>query len=285
MTGEAKLGMVCDHIRLDEKLIIEAARKRGVELKVYDADELRLKISEKNDFEPVILQRSVSYFRNLHVTALLEAKGVKVINSFRSALTCGDKVLSSIALVKAGVPTPKTVVAFSKEGAIKALEETGYPAVLKPIIGSWGRLIAPLKDAESAKAIFESREYMFPIYQVFYIQEMVRKPGRDIRCFVIKDRAVAAIYRYAAPGEFKTNVYLGGKAEACKITPEIEELSVKAANAVGGEGVFGVDLMETPSGLTVHEVNYASEFKGTMSATGVNIPELIVDYLLEVSRR
>lgn len=283
--NKTELGMVCDHVRLDEKMVVEAARRKGVRLNVHDADELCLRIGAPGGFEPVVLQRSVSYFRNLHATALLEAMGVRVVNSFRAALTCGNKALASMALSKAGVPTPKTYLAFSPEGAMKALGELGYPAVLKPVVGSWGRLIAPLKDPESAKAILESRKYMFPIYQIYYVQEMVDKPGRDVRCFVVGDRAVAAIYRYSPPGEFKTNVYLGGRAEECEVTGELEDLSVRAARAVGGEGVFGVDLMEGPEGLLVHEVNYATEFKATVETTGADIPGLIIDYLIELAKR
>jgi [lysine-biosynthesis-protein LysW]--L-2-aminoadipate ligase len=219
----------------------------------------------------------------MHVTALLENNGIRVVNSFNSAVMCGDKLLTSIALSKAGVPTPRTLVAFTEDSALKALEKVGYPAILKPVIGSWGRLIAPLRDSESARAILETREYMFPLYQVFYIQEMIENLLRDIRCFVIGDRAVAAIYRYPSPGEWRTNVARGGRAEACEITPELEKLCVKAVEAVGG-GAFGVDVMETPNGLVVHEVNYTTEFKSTTESAGVDIPGLIVNYLIDLAR-
>jgi [lysine-biosynthesis-protein LysW]--L-2-aminoadipate ligase len=174
-------------------------------------------------------------------------------------------------------------VAFTEDSALRAVNKIGYPAILKPIVGSWGRLIAPLKDRESARAILETREFMFPLYQVFYIQEMIQNLLRDIRCFVIGDRAVAAIYRYSPPGEWRTNVARGGRAEACPITPDLEELCVRAAEAVGG-GAFGVDVMETPNGFVVHEVNYTTEFKATSESTRVDIPGLILDYLVEMAR-
>jgi len=281
-----QIGMLCDRIRPDERMVIDAAKRKDVDLKVHNVDELVFDVTKDlgTKFENVILQRVMSYFKSMHVTALLENSGIKVVNSFNAAFVCGNKLLTSIALSKAGVPTPKTVVAFTDDSAVKALDKVGYPAILKPVVGSWGRLIAPLKDLDSARAILETREYMFPLYQVFYIQEMIQNLLRDIRCFVIGDRAVAAIYRYSAPGEWRTNVARGGRAETCPITSELEELCVKATKAVGG-GAFGVDMMETPNGLVVHEVNYTTEFKATTESTGVDIPSLMLDYLIDMARR
>jgi len=281
-----QIGMLCDRIRPDERMVIEAAKKKEIGLKVYNVDEIVFETTKdpETKFENVILQRAMSYFKSMHITALLENNGIKVVNSFNAALVCGNKLLTSIALSKAGIPTPRTVVAFTEDSSLKALEKVGYPAILKPVVGSWGRLIAPLKDLDSARAILESREYMFPLYQVFYIQEMIQNLLRDIRCFVIGDHAVAAIYRYSAPGEWRTNVARGGRAEVCPITANLEELCVKATEAVGG-GVFGVDMMETPSGLVVHEVNYTTEFKATAESTGVDIPGLVLDYLVDMEKR
>jgi [lysine-biosynthesis-protein LysW]--L-2-aminoadipate ligase len=277
--------MLCDRIRPDERMVIEAAKSKSIDLRIHDVDQLVFDTGgdPEVEIEKVVLQRSMSYFKSMHVTALLENNGTKVVNSLNSAVVCGNKLLASIALSKAGVPTPKTLVAFTEESALKAVNKIGYPAILKPIVGSWGRLIAPLKDLESAKAILETREFMFPLYQVFYIQEMIQNLLRDIRCFVIGDRAVAAMYRYSPPGEWRTNVARGGRAEACPITPDLEELCVRAAEAVGG-GALGVDVMETPNGPVVHEVNHTAEFKATTESTGVDIPGLILDYLVEMAR-
>ncbi len=226
-----QIGMLCDRIRPDERMLIEAAKRKDVDLRIHNVDELVFNTAKEQEikFEDIILQRVMSYFKSMHVTALLENSGIRVINSFNAALVCGNKLLTSIALSKAGIPTPKTVVAFTEESAMKALDKVGYPAILKPVVGSWGRLIAPLKDLDSTKAILETREYMFPLYQVLYIQEMIQNLIRDIRCFVIGDRAVAAIYRYSAPGEWRTNVARGGRAEPCPITSETEELCVKGS--------------------------------------------------------
>jgi [lysine-biosynthesis-protein LysW]---L-2-aminoadipate ligase len=233
--------------------------------------------------EDLVLQRCVSHYRNLYSTAALEAAGHTLVNPFRTAWSSSDKLLCSLALQRAGVPTPATHVAFTEEGAMKALGKLGYPAVLKPAVGSWGRLAALLKDDDFAKAVIEDREYMHPSYQVYYLQEYVKRPPRDIRTFVIGDRTVAAIYRTSA-GDWRTNTARGGKAEPCKITKEIDDISVKAARAV--EGLFvGVDLMESEEGLVCHEVNNTTEFKNSVPATGIDIPGLAVDYLASLGKR
>ena len=158
------------------------------------------------------------------------------------------------------------------------------PVVLKPVVGSWGRLSALLKDEDAARAVIEDREYMFPLYQVYYLQEFVNRPPRDVRTFVIGGQTVAAIYRYSGGAEWRTNTARGGRAESCKVTKELDEISIRASEAVGGE-IVGVDLMESKEGLVVHEVNNTTEFKNTVPATGVDIPGLIVDYMASVQRR
>jgi [lysine-biosynthesis-protein LysW]---L-2-aminoadipate ligase len=233
--------------------------------------------------EKLVLQRCVSHYRNIYSTAALEGLGHTVINSFHTAWMSGDKLFGSVALAKAGVPTPKTRVAFTEDGVLKALGELGYPAVIKPVVGSWGRLAAKLKDEDFAKAILEDRELMHPSYQVYYLQEFVKRPPRDIRTFVLGDKTIAAIYRTSA-GDWRTNTARGGKAEPCKITKEIDDISVKAAKAVDGRFV-GVDLMESPKGLLCHEVNNTTEFKNSVPATGIDIPGMLVDYLAGLDRR
>jgi [lysine-biosynthesis-protein LysW]---L-2-aminoadipate ligase len=231
----------------------------------------------------VVLQRSVSYFRNVHSTAALESAGHRVVNSFGCALICGNKLFGSLELVKHNIPTPKTALAMAEDSAVKSIEKMGYPVVLKPVVGSWGRLSALLKDQDAAKAVVEDREHMFPLYQIYYLQEFVKRPPRDIRSFVIGDRTIAAIYRYSS-SDWRTNTARGGRAEKCKITSELDDLSVRAAKAVGGEFV-GVDLMEGKDGLLVHEVNNTTEFKNTVPVTGVDIPGMVIDYLISVQKR
>lgn len=283
------LSLLYDRVRTEEKELINAAEKKGVDLKTVDAKELHLTITDPDKdgelFGDVALERCVSHFRGLYITAILESKDVRVINKHDVARVCGNKLICSIALAKAGLPTPKTMVAFTKEEAMKAVEELGYPAVIKPVFGSWGRLIAPLKDRETTQALLEDREEMGnPLYQIYYLQEMITRPPRDIRTVVVGEEIAAAIYRYSAPDDWRTNIARGGRAEVCPLTDELSELILKAARVVGG-GVLGVDAMETKNGIVIHEVNSTVEFKGAMSASEVDIPSKIIDYALETAKK
>ena len=186
-------------------------------------------------------------------------------------------------LQKAGIKTPNAFTAFSPESAMSTLDRLGYPAVIKPTIGSWGRLIALIRDTEAAKAIIEDREHMFPLYHVYFFEEFVKRPPRDIRAIVVGNTVIAAIYRYSSQGEWKTNMALGGSAKTCPVTKELEDICIKATNAVGGN-IVGVDLMESEeNGLIVHEVNNTTEFKNTVRVTGVDVPGLMIDYAVKMS--
>jgi len=278
--------LLYDLIRWEEKAIVAAAEKKGITVSLVDAKGVVFDLQSEAPPLPdqAVLQRCVSYFRNVHSTAYLEASGLRVVNDFSCAWVCGNKLFGTLALIRGHVPTPRTSLAFSDGAALRAASDMGYPVVLKPVVGSWGRLAALLKDHDSATAVFEHREEMFPLYQVYYLQEFVKRPPRDIRSFVVGGRTVAAIYRVSEGGDWRTNTARGGRAEKCPMTPEIDELSVKAATAVGGE-VVGVDLMETPDGLCVHEVNNTTEFKNTVPATGVDIPGIVAEYLVSVQKR
>jgi [lysine-biosynthesis-protein LysW]--L-2-aminoadipate ligase len=283
-------GLIYDRIRWEEKSLAQAAKKKGARVVTVDAKMLMLDSSAKSKemqkkFGDVVLQRCISYFRGQHVTAYLEFKGLTVINKHRVGEICGNKYLTTLALEKAGVPTPRTMFAFTADSAKEAVEKLGYPAVLKPVVGSWGRGVAPLKDRDTASPIIELREEMTgALNQIYYIQEMIKRPQRDIRTIVVGDRVVAAAYRYAPPQDWRTNVARGGKTAPCKITKELEDMALKAADAVGG-GVLGVDAMESPDGLVIHEVNNTVEFKGASQVNETNIPEEIVNHVLSIAKR
>jgi [lysine-biosynthesis-protein LysW]--L-2-aminoadipate ligase len=270
-----------DTIRWEEKALLEAGQKKNINLQMLDCKKLFLDLDKKKDGFGVVLQRCVSYYRNVHSTAALEGMGVNVINSLYTGIYAGNKLFTHILLKKQGVPTPYATVAFSKEAALESLEKTGYPKVIKPTVGSWGRMISKLNDKDSAEGIIESRERMYPIYQVHYLEEFVSRPPRDIRAIMVGDEIVAAIYRYSADDSWKTNMALGGRAEPCKPTKEMEDICIKAKNAVQGQ-IVGVDLMESKEkGLVVHEVNNTTEYKNTVRVCGVDIPSLIIDYALK----
>ena len=278
------LSILYDTIRWEEKALFDAAKKKGVDVEMVDCKNLFVSLDNTKEKFETVIQRCVSYYRSLHSTAALEGKGVNVINSLNTSIFAGNKLFTHMLLQKHGVPTPFSSVAFSEEAALEALNVNGYPMVLKPTVGSWGRMIALLKDRDSAEGIMESRERMYPIYQVYYLEEFVQRPPRDIRAIMIGDKVVAAIYRYSGDGQWKTNMALGGKAEECKVTKEMEDICIKAKNAVQGQ-IVGVDIMESKeNGLVVHEVNNTTEYKNTVRVTGIDIPALMIDYALKLRK-
>jgi [lysine-biosynthesis-protein LysW]---L-2-aminoadipate ligase len=278
------LSILYDTIRWEEKALFDAAKKKGIDAEMVDCKGLYINLDKTKEEFGTVLQRCVSYYRSLHATAALEGKGISVINTLNTSILAGNKLFTHMLLMKNNIPTPFSAVAFSEEAALEFLDKRGYPMVLKPTVGSWGRMIAMLKDHDSAEGVMETREKMYPIYQVYYLEEFVNRPPRDIRAIVIGDNVVAAIYRYSGDGQWKTNMALGGRAEPLKVTKEIEEICIKAKNAVQGQ-IVGIDLMESKeNGLVVHEVNSTTEYKNTVRVTGVDIPALMIDYALQLRK-
>lgn len=270
-----------DSMRWEEKSLYEAAKRKGVEdCHLVDCKDLFIELNRTDAMytDKTVIQRSVSYFKSLHSTAALEGLGASIINPLKTAITSGNKLFCHMVLNNGDIKTPKSITAFSEKAALEGLDKLGYPAVIKPTIGSWGRLIALLRDKDAARAVIEDRQHMFPLYHVYYFEEFVNRPPRDIRAIVVGDSLAAAIYRYSGNEEWKTNMALGGRAEICPITKELEDVCIKACKAVSGK-VVGVDLMESnEDGLVVHEVNNTTEFKNTVKVTGIDIPGLIVEY-------
>lgn len=281
--------IIYDKVRFEEKALYDKAVEKGLKARLVDAKDIVVSTdSKRRDFDlgDVIMQRSVSHYRGLYLTACLEFLDFPVINKFAVAETCGNKLVTSLALAKNSIPTPKTQFAFSAESAMEAIHRTGLPLVLKPIVGSWGRGVFPLRDEETASMVVEMREENdSPLARIYYVQEMIDRPPRDIRCIVVGDSVVTAIYRYSAENEWRTNVARGGKAELAPATGELEDLALRAAQAVGG-GIVGVDLMEDRSrGLVVHEVNNTVEFRGAAGVSVNDIPGAMIDYAVSLVRR
>ena len=277
-----------DRLRTEEKLLQTQASGMGYETSMIDAKITRFNTDSNKseyDFGDVVLERCISYYRGLHFTACLEFLDVPVINSFEVSNTCGNKMITSMLLKKNNIPTPKTYFSFSAESAMENFEKVGYPLVIKPIIGSWGRSVMPIKDKDTADAIIENRQVTDgPQDRIYYLQEMIDRPPRDIRVITVGDQIVAAMYRKSSGG-FKTNIALGAEPEICKITNEIEELCLNASKAVGG-GILGIDLMEDKNrGLVVHEVNNTVEFKGLVKVAEKNIPKEMIDFAINYIRK
>ncbi len=281
-----KIGIIFSRARVEEKWLFGALDKRGIDYDRLDDRLIRFDLDNSTAWRQydAVLERSISYTSGLYALRLLNAFGVPTVNTASVAETCGDKLMTSATLAGAGIPQPRVVGAFSPEAALEAIEEFGYPVVLKPVTGSWGRLLAKINDRDAAEAVLEHKSTLGSVqHSIFYIQEYIDKPGRDIRAIVVGERVLAAMYRKSE--RWITNTARGGEGEQCPITPQIEELCLRAAEAVGG-GVLGIDLMEHPArGLLVNEINHTTEFHTLQPLSGVDIAGEIVEYVISVARK
>ena len=280
-----KLAVLYSRVRAEEKLLFDALDARGVTYDKIDDRDVIFDLQNPGawlDYD-VVMERCINHSRALNALKILNDWRIPTVNTASVASVCGDKLVTSTALVHHGVPTTRIKVAFTPDSALKAIEELGYPVILKPAVGSWGRLLSKVNDREAAEAILEHKETLGSYHHsIFYIQEYIKKPKRDIRAFVIGGETVGAIYRYAE--HWITNTARGGQATGCPVTPELNQICVAAAKAVGG-GIVGVDLLEDPErGLLVNEVNYTIEFRNSITTTGVDIPQRILDYVFAVGR-
>jgi [lysine-biosynthesis-protein LysW]--L-2-aminoadipate ligase len=279
-----KIAILLSRVRVEEKLLLQAFEQRGLEPEIIDDREVIFDLHHNTwSHYDVVVERCVTQSRALYTLRILNDWGVRTVNTHRVVQLCGDKLETSSALVRDRVPSPRIKVAFDPESALSAIEEMGYPVILKPVVGSWGRLLSKINDREAAETILEHKDVLGSYqHSIFYIQEYIDKPARDIRSFVVGDENIAAIYRYSE--HWITNTARGGRAENCPVTPEIARLSLTAAKAVGG-GVVAVDLLETQDGrYLVNEVNHTMEFRNSIDTTGVNIPAVVVDYVVKVGR-
>jgi [lysine-biosynthesis-protein LysW]--L-2-aminoadipate ligase len=287
-----RVGVLYSRVRVEEKLLFEAFDRRGVELELLDDQRLIFDLTNPTaptgadqprfDRFDVVVERCINHSRALYSLKILNDHGVRTVNTALVADVCGNKLMTTSALAAAGVPQPRALVAYTPESALEAIEQLGYPAVLKPTVGSWGRLLSKVNDRDAAEAILEHKDTLGSYHHsIFYIQEYVKKPGRDIRAFQVGGETICAIYRHSP--NWITNTARGGSSSNCPITPDIADICTRAARACGG-GVVALDLFEDPDrGLVVNEVNYTMEFRNSIAPTNVNIPERMVDFCLKVA--
>ena len=284
-----RICIIYDKLRFEEKKIHNDIQQKGFDATLIDGKSLIFDTeSSKSDsrFGDIILQRVISYNRGLHLTYCLEQIGLPVVNSFSVSEICGNKLITSLILKKNNVPTPKTTFAFSTESARECMKKLGYPLVVKPIIGSWGRGVYQIKDQSMADMMLDSRQENDNSFsRIYYFQELIDRPSRDIRCIVIGDQIVASVFRYSSENEWRTNVAVGGRTEVAPLTSELKEIVLKASNAIGG-GILGVDLMEDKErGYLVHEVNNTVEFRGASAVCKSDIAGSMTDYLVKMSSK
>ena len=284
MSYRPRIGVLYSRVRVEEKWIFSAFEQRGVDYDRLDNRSVKFDLLNPGPWlkYDAILERSINFSRGLYALQILNSWGIPTVNSARVAEVCGDKITTTTALANANIPQPETKVAFTTEAALDIMDQMGYPVVVKPNVGSWGRLLAKVNDREAAEAILEHKATLGSYqHSIFYIQEYIKKPGRDIRVAVMDDKVIYAMYRKS--DHWLTNTAKGAIGELCQITPELEELAIKATQAVGG-GLLAVDIFEHPEkGLMVNEINHTMEFHTAQPTTGLDIAGLLVDYIKKVA--
>lgn len=292
-----QIGVLYSRIRTDEKLLLNELRDRGHDIEKIDVRKTIFGVASAGDDATtdslsdgdatdaksiledcdLVVDRCLATSRSLYATRFAESHGVPVVNSPDTARVCADKVETSLALSEAGVPTPETAVAFDTDSALEIVESFGYPCVLKPVVGSWGRLLAKLDTRAAAEAVLEHKATLGHYeHKVFYVQQFVDKPGRDLRILTLDGEPVAGMAR--SGDHWLTNAKRGAETDPFEIDAEAEELARAAAEAVGG-GLLGVDLMETGDSYTVHEVNHTVEFTALDDTVETDVAAAVVDWL------
>jgi [lysine-biosynthesis-protein LysW]---L-2-aminoadipate ligase len=280
--GDGRIAVLASRVGADEKRLFDALERRGVPFDHVDPRGQWFPAAPPAPAWSLVLNREIGQVRAAYAARSLAAAGVEVVNSTEATEVCGDKWRTTLALQAAGIPSPRTALGLTPKAALVALESIGYPAVLKPLVGSWGRLVTRLPDRAAAEGLFEYVAALpGPQSHLGYVQELIEKPSRDIRAIVVGGDLLGAVYR---TGElWRTNVALGGRTQPCEPTPEVTTLSIDAAAAVGAD-VAGVDLVEDEDGrLLVLEVNHRVEFSGFQAVLGDkgDVADRIVAHLLE----
>ncbi len=212
----------------------------------------------------------------ISVLEALEFSGIRVFNRAYSHRRAKDKLATLVWLAHNGIPIPRTTVTERLAVAVAATRRY-EDIVSKPLRGSQGQGIFRLQDPDLAFRIFKILQTE---NQTMLIQEFIETPGRDIRVFIVGKRVIGAMYRYAKPGEWKTNVSRGGKPQACPLSSELEKLALKAADALEMD-FAGIDILEDNDQLVVSEVNAAPNWSGLQKATGVDAADEIISYILQ----
>lgn len=276
------IGIVYSRLRIEEKLLLEAFAKQKIQTVLIDPREIMLGNGKKPDTVSLVLNREISQIRSELILKYFESLAVKTINTTHATETCNNKAVSSWLLEKAGIPTPKTYTVFSLEQALQVAEELMFPLVVKPIVGSWGRLLVKVDNKDTLIAIIEHKEALANPYQkIFYLQEYREKPERDIRILTVGKEPVAAMYRTSE--HWITNTAKGGYALKCTIDSQLHSLVTKVIELFAID-IAGIDVLETKSGYEVLEVNSTPEFHGLQTVADKNIADYIATYVNSQSK-
>ncbi len=287
-----KIAVVHDTLRptYTSKQLLRAIRELGGTPVYIPLSFLSVEVSSEEPFKirgkaltlDGVLVRSIGFTLDVDQfvfrTAILlhmEETGIYVMNPILPLLRSRNKYLSLVSLKRAGISVPFTLVTEDIWYAYEVIKKLG-DVVIKPIQGSRGYGAMRFKDADLA---YEVMRTLISFRKPIYIQQFIEKPGRDIRAFVVGERVIASMYRIAPEGSWKTNIAQGGKGVPCRLTPDLEDLAIKAVKALG-LWYGGVDIVESKDGPMVLEVNGTPDWRGLEAVTGVNPAREIVEYLI-----
>jgi len=231
-----------------------------------ELDALLIRPIGRGSLEEIVFRMDILY--------RLQHLGLYVINSPEAIEHCVDKYDLLAILEDNGIPVPHTAATENVDEALKAFNELGGDVVVKPIFGSRGIGSTRIRDSEIASTVFRTITFY---HGVIYIQEFVHHGFSDIRAFVVGDRVVAAMRRVA--NSWKTNYSQGARTEPLNLDEAMEDMAVKSAKLIECK-IAGVDILESPRGPLVVEVNSQPGWKGLQSVTRVNIADEIVDFIL-----
>ncbi|MCL2691786.1 MAG: RimK family alpha-L-glutamate ligase [Candidatus Bathyarchaeota archaeon] len=232
-----------------------------------DLDALIIRPIGRGSLEELVFRMDMLY--------KLERKGLYMVNPPNAIEHCVDKYDILALLEDSNVPVPRTLATESVNEAIAAFNELGGDIVVKPIFGSRGQGVTRINDIDIADTIFKAIAFH---HGVIYMQEFVQHGFSDIRTFVIDNKVVASMRRIAT--SWKTNYSRGARPAPEKINKELEDIAIKAAKAVGCK-VAGIDILESPNGPRIVDVNSQPGWKGLQTVTNVNIAEEIVNFVLK----
>lgn len=269
--------------------LIEAAEKKGHEVFAGTTSDISSKISNngsqfwlgKKDVSDIDLCLLRSFgpgsteqsTRRISMLEHMEVAGIRVINSTYPFRRSRDKYATQYILHEADIPIPST---YTTESLARAYQATGEmkEVIYKPILSSMGRGSMKFSDADLA---YNAYRLLDRLQHPLILQKYVKNPGRDIRVFIIGDLVVGAVYKYIPEGEWKSNVAQGGKMVEEEMSPDIIDMAFNATRAMGLD-YAGVDILESPEGPIVLEVNASPGWQGLKGATGKEVADLIVEY-------
>jgi len=273
------------------KRLVEAAKQRNHEIKVYDTLKCYMDIAtmrpgisyqgERITGIDAVIPRigaSITSY-GLAVLRQFEMMGVYPLNESVAIGRSRDKLRSSQLLSRKGIGLPITAIAHDFENTQHIIDLVGgAPLVIKLLAGTQGRGVVLAETNKAAESVIDAfRE----LHADFMIQEYIKEAGgADIRCFVIGEKVVAAMKRQAKEGEFRSNLHRGGTAGLIKLTPEERSTAARAANIMG-LNVAGVDILRSNHGPVVLEVNSSPGLEGIEKATGKDIAGMIIDFIIK----